>query len=138
MADEQDSASLLGNVAEFADAFFLELGIADGENLVHNEDFRVKMGGDGEGQADGHAAGITLNGGVEELLHFGESDNLVEPAVDIRLFHAEDGAVHVDVFAACEIGVEAGADFEQGPPASVDDGFARGGFGDTAEDFQER
>jgi len=40
------------------------------------------VGGDGEGQADVHAAGVVLDRGVDEALHFGKGDDLVEAAVD--------------------------------------------------------
>ena len=84
-----------------------------------------------------HAAGVALDGGVDELLDAGEVDDLVEFAVDFGARHAEDGAVEVDVFAAGEFGVEAGADFEQGADAAVDFDVAGGGRGDAGEDLEQ-
>ena len=68
----------------------------------------------------------------------GEVDDLVELAVDLGLFHAEDRAVEVDVFAAGQFGVEAGADFEEGADAAAHPDFAFGRLGDAAEDLEER
>jgi hypothetical protein len=47
--------------------FFWKAGVADGEDFVDDEDFRLEVGGDGEGEADVHAAGVALDGGVEEF-----------------------------------------------------------------------
>ena len=55
-----------------------------------------------------------------------------------RLRHAQDRAVHVDVFAAGQLGVEAGADLQQAGDPAADDGPAGGRFGDAAEDLQQR
>ena len=78
------------------------------------------MGGDGEGEADVHARGVALDRGVEEFLDLGEGDDLVEFAADLGAGHAEDGAVQVDVLAAGQFGVKAGADFEQAGDPAVD------------------
>ena len=49
--------------------------------------------------------------------------------------HPEDGAIEEDVFASGELGVEAGADFEEGPDASVELHRAFGGLCDPAEEL---
>ena len=56
---------------------------------------------------------VALDRRVEEPLDLGEGDDLVELARDLGARHAEDGAVEVDVLAAGQLGVKAGADFEQ-------------------------
>ena len=48
----------------------------------------------------------------------GEGHDFVEFVVDF-VAHAEDAAAYVDVFAAGEFGVKAGADFEQAADAPV-------------------
>ena len=110
----------LRDVLHLAQALLLELRIAHGQHLVHDEDFRFQVGGHGEGQAHVHAGGVAFDRGVDELLDFGEGDDLVELLRDLGLGHAEDGAVEEDVFAAGEFGVEAGADFEQAGDAALD------------------
>src|SRR5665213_4072642 len=91
-----------------------------------------------EGKADIHAGGIVLDGGVEKLLDLGEGDDLVEFAFDLGVFHAEDGAVHVDVFAAAEFGVKSGADFQQRGDTTAKAGDAFGRLGDPAEKLEQR
>src|SRR5262249_34342913 len=101
------------------------------------EDLGLQVRRHGEGQPDVHAGGIALDGRVEEFLDLGEGDDLVELAVDLGLAHAEDGAVHVDVLAARELGVEAGADLQEGGEAAAEPRRAGGGLDDAAEDLQE-
>ena len=43
VADEKNGAALAAHVFHLAEAFGLELGVADGQHLVHDEDFRVQV-----------------------------------------------------------------------------------------------
>ena len=138
MADENDGAAVAGYVTHFAQAFFLEGGVAYGQDFVYQEDFGLEVGCYGEGQAHLHAAAVMLERGVQEALDFGEGHDFVEFAVYFGFAHAENGAAHVDVFAAGEFGMKAGADFEEAADASVNFGVAFGGSGNAGEDFQQR
>ena len=82
-----------------------------------------------------HPARVVLHGGVEEGFDAGEGDDLVEFAVDFLAPHAEEAAVEVDVFAAGEVGMEAGANLEERADAAEDVGPAGGGLRDAREDF---
>src|SRR5579863_8242638 len=138
MRDENDGAALVGDFAHFAEAFFLEGDVADGEDFVDEEDFGFEVCGDGEGEADVHAGGVVFHGGIDESFDFGEGDDLVELAGDLAASHAEDGAVEEDVLAAGELVMEAGADFEEAADAAVNGGLADGGLGDARQNLQER
>ena len=61
------------------EALLLELGVADREHLVDEQDLGLEVRGDRERQAHVHAARVALHGRVEELLEPGELDDLVEP-----------------------------------------------------------
>src|SRR5271165_1914071 len=137
VGDEDHGTAGAGHVAHFAEAFFLEIYVADGQDFVDEEDFGFEVGGDGEGQADVHAGGVVLYGRVDEFFEFGEGYDFVEFAGDVALAHAQDGAGEESVFAAGEFGVEAGADFEEAADAAVDGGVAGGGAGDAGEDFEQ-
>ena len=137
MADEDYCATGAGDVAHFAQAFFLEVDVADSKDFIDEEDFRLEMGGDGEGQADVHAGGVVLDGSVNEFFKLGEGDDFVEFAVDFALAHAEDSAGEEGVFAAGELAVEAGADFEEATNASMNLRPSGGRFCNAREDFQE-
>src|SRR5260221_8567 len=45
MANEDDGAAGAGHVAHFAQAFFLKIDVADGQDFIHEKDFRLEMGG---------------------------------------------------------------------------------------------
>ena len=47
---------LLRHVLHLAQALLLELGVADRQHFVHDQDLRVQVRGDGERQADVHPA----------------------------------------------------------------------------------
>ena len=103
-----------------------------------SKDLGDKVGGDGEGEADVHPARIPLDGCVDERLDLGERDDLVEVPPDLRLLHAEDSAVEIDVLASGQLRVEAGSHLEQRADPTVDDGGALGRLGDAREDLEQR
>ena len=138
MTHEQHGSALsFADVLHFADGFLLEFGVADGEDFVDDEDFGVEVGGDGETQPHHHAAAVTLHRGVDIAFAAAEVDYLVELAVNLVAFHAEDAAVHVDVFAAGEFRVEAGAYLEERGYAATGVDAAGGGGGDAAEELEQ-
>ena len=56
VADEQNGPAVAGDLANAAEAFFLELGVADAEDFIDDQNFRIEMRRDGEGKAHIHAA----------------------------------------------------------------------------------
>ena len=120
VADEEHGPARVRDVAHLAQALPLELGVADGEDLVDEQDLRLEVRRDGERQPHVHAAGVVLDRRVDEPLDLGEGDDLVELARDLRPAHAEDRAVEVDVLAPGQLGVEAGADLEQRADPAAD------------------
>ena len=80
MADEDHGAAFTLDVGHAAEALALELGVADGKDLIDDEDVRLEMGGHREGQSKVHARRVPLDRGVEELSEAGELDDLVEPS----------------------------------------------------------
>ena len=55
-----------------------------------------------------------------KLADFGERCDVLVALVDLAGGEAQNGAVEIDVVAAAEFGIEAGAQFEQGGDAAVD------------------
>src|SRR5579862_8188747 len=138
MRDEQDSTAATAYVLHLSDALSLEVSVADGQDLVNNQDFRVQVRGDGERQPHIHPAAVTLNRRVDKLLDPRESDDGVKTAADLRLAHPQDRAIEEDVFAAGQLGVEPGADFQQAPDAAIQVDLAGRRLGNAAEDLQQR
>lgn len=66
---------------EFCDAveaLVAEPDIADGEDLVDEQDIRFHLGSDGEAEADFHAGGVVLDRHVQEVADIGEVDDGIE------------------------------------------------------------
>ena len=126
------------DLAHLAEALALEGRVADREHLVDDQDLRLEVRGDGEREAELHAARVALDGRVDEPLDLRELDDLVELALDLPPLHAEDRAVEEDVLAPGQVGVEARADLEQRSGAAPHACLARRRVGDAREDLQER
>ena len=137
VADEEHGATLAGHFPHFAQAFALERGVPHGQHFVHQQDFRLQVRGHGKGQAQVHPAGVELDRGVDELLHFGKGHDFVELPVDFGPAHAQDGAAQVDVLPAGQLRVKARAHFQQGTHAAVKFRVALGGPGDPGENLEQ-
>src|SRR6516164_9730251 len=97
MAHKNDRSSFASYITHLAQAFLLKGNVPDGKNLVNEEDFRLEMGGDGEGQPDVHAAGVMLDGRVDEFVDFGEGYDFVELPVDLPLAHPKDRSAQIRI-----------------------------------------
>ena len=95
------------------------------------------MGGDGKGQAQVHAAGIALDGGIDKFLNLGKSYDLVKFLIDFNALHAQDRTVQVNIFTPAEFGMKAGANFEQRADPPVDFRHSRGRFGNTRKNLEQ-
>ena len=128
----------VAHVPHLAEALALELGVADGQDLVDDQDLRLQVRGDGERQPHLHPAAVALHRRVEELLHAANSTISSNFRSISRLRMPEDRAVQVDVLAAGQLGVEAGADLEQAADAAADVDAPLRRLGDPREDLQQR
>ena len=120
------------------EAAALELGVADGEHLVDEQDLRLELCGDREGEANGHPARVPLDRRVDEALDAGELHDLGELPGDLATLHAEHRAVQVDVLAPGQLRMEAGADLEQAAHAPADLRPPLGRGRDPRQDLQQR
>src|SRR4029453_18218529 len=128
VGDEQDGAAALLELGDLVQALALEGLVADGQDLVDEQD----VGADVErpGETEGHvlARAVVLDLVVDERLELGEGDDVVEVALGLAAAQAEDGRVQVDVLAAGELAVEAGPQLQQGgdPAPDLDRAGGRG------------
>ena len=97
VADEQHGAPALRHLVHLAEAAALEGRVAHREHLVDHQDLRREVSGDGKGQPHAHARRVVLDGGVEELLHLREVEDLVEARLHLAAAHPEQRAVQEDV-----------------------------------------
>ena len=125
MGHDQDRLAVVLELADPLHALGLERLVADGDDLVDQQDVGIHVDRDGEAEADVHARGVVADRVVDEVFDTGEGNDVVELAVDLPGGEPEDRPVEVDVLAAREVGVEAGADLEQGADAALDDDLPR-------------
>src|SRR5271157_6511863 len=128
---------MTSDILHLPQALLLELGVADGQHLIDDQDFGIEIRRDRECQPYVHAAAEALDRSVEKFLDAREIDDLVELLFDLPPRHAEDAAVEKDVLAAGELGMEPGADFQQAgnTPANLD--LAGRRPGDPRQDLQQ-
>src|SRR5574339_503276 len=120
MADEQYCPALLCHIAHFAKAFFLEVYVANGQYFIDDEDFRFQVSSDGKGETHIHAAGITLDRRINEVLDFGKSDNLIELPPYLGLFHAENGPIEINILPPGKLAIKARTHLQQRTYMTVD------------------
>src|SRR5262245_25124000 len=135
---EQHRPSVPRHIAHLAKALLLKRRVANGEDLVDDQNLWFQVCRHGKGQASVHAAGVMLDRGLQEPSDLGEGDDVVEPALDLAPLHPEDGAIQIDVLPASELRVEAGADLQQAADAAGYLDLALGRLGDAREDLEQR
>ena len=96
--------------------------VADREDLVEQQHVGLDVRGDREAEAHVHPGRVRAHRQVDELLELRERDDLVHHLAHPRTRQAVDRAVEVDVLAAGEVRMEAGAELEQrrDAPARLD------------------
>src|SRR5689334_2994691 len=85
-----------------------------------------------------HAAAVSFDWRVDELLDFRETDDLLKLSLDLFARHAEYRAVEKNVFASTQFRMKAGADFEQARDPTVKLNASFRGFDDARQDLQQR
>ena len=96
------------------------------------------MGADSDrkGEADLHTGGVVFELLVLEGGELGKVPDVVVHGFHLVIAEAEEGAVHVDVFAAGEFGIKADAELDEGDEGAVDDDVALFGVIDAGKDFE--
>src|SRR5215204_4496517 len=120
------------------EALLLKLCVTHCEHFIDDEYLWLQMYGNCKRQTHIHAAGVTFDGRINELIYFVEGDYLIEFSLDLHFLHAENRAVEVDVFASGQFRMEAGTDFEERANAAAYFNFAFSRGGDARKDFQQR
>src|SRR4029453_17905191 len=128
VGDEQDGAAALLELGDLVQALALERLVADGQDLVDEQDVRADVDGPGEPEPAVLPGAGRLDLVVDERLELGEGDDVVEVALGLAAAQAEDGRVQVDVLAAGELAVEPGPQLQQGrdPAPDLDRAGGRG------------
>ena len=121
VADEDDRASAARDLADLAEAFLLKLGVAHRENLVDEQNLRLEVRRDREGETEIHPARVPLHRRVEEGARSPAKATISSKLrCDLAARHADDHAVQVDVLATGELGMEARPDLQQRSHAAAE------------------
>jgi len=110
MAYKKNRPAMAGDILHFAQAFFLEFRVSDGQNLVHDQNLGLQMRRDGEREPHIHPGAIPLHRRVDIPRTAGELDNLIELPRNLGLPHAQDRAVQKDVLPPRQFRMEPRAD----------------------------
>ncbi len=138
VGDEDDRATALLELEDLPEALALELLVAHGEDLVQQQHVDLEMRGDRETEPHVHPRRVRAHRDVDEALQLREGDDLVHVPPDVLALEAENGAVQVDVLAARELRVEAGAELEQRADAALDGNGAGGRLDDPRDEPEQR
>ncbi len=120
MGDEHDRLAFVVPARELAEAAVLEGAVADGERLVDEQDVRVGLDADGEGETGAHTRREVAKGHLTEARDAGELEHRLGPRLDPGPLDAEHDAAEGDVGARREVGVEADAELDHRSDASAD------------------
>ena len=110
---EHHRKALLNLGDDVPKAFALKRLVADGQNLVHQQDVGAQVGGNREPKPDQHSGGVGLNRGIDEVAQLRERDDVVDPLFSLGPAHAVQRRAHVDVLPPRELAAETGPELDQ-------------------------
>ena len=119
MRAEQDGRAALLDFHDAVKRAPSKSAITNRQGFVDDQHIRVNAGGDGKRQAHMHAAGIGLDRLIDVHTDVGEGNDLVDFLVDLALGQTQRGSVEIDIFATCEVKIEARTEFEQGSNSAM-------------------
>src|SRR4030095_9305786 len=101
------------------EALVLEIGISDGQRLVHDQDVRTNRGGHAECEAHLHSARVRANGLIDVIADLGERFDRTHQRRKALCGYPQDVSCHVDILAPGELRVKTDAELEQGRDAPI-------------------
>jgi hypothetical protein len=136
--DEQDGQTALCFFRHALQTTLLKRDIANGQDLIGEQNVGLHVDRHREREAQVHAARIMLQRIIEKVLDGRELNDVVHPVEHFATRNPVHRRVHQDILARTEVGVESRAELEQGhdPPASGDAAFGRSGH--ARDDLEER
>ncbi len=128
VADQQDRSAIVLELFQPREAFGLELGVADRQGFIDDQQLRMHLRLHRERQAHHHAAGIAADRLVDERTDVGEGENAIEAGIHLVLAQAQDRGIQIDVLAPGEFGIEAASQLQQcrHTPLHLDAALGRG------------
>ena len=115
-----------------------ERRVADRQHFVDEHDVGVAVDRDAEAEARVEAGRVALHRRVDQPLDVGEADDGVELAIDLLARQAEQAGAEVDVLAAGQLGMKAGAELDQRHDVAGDAHRAARRPGHARDQLQQR
>ena len=125
VAHHDDGPALALELLHVVEALALECCVAHRQHLVDEQHVGLDVHRHREPESHVHARGVELDLVVDEVLELGEGHDVVEALLDLGTGEPEQRAVQVDVVAARELGLEAGAELEHRGEAAPHPDLAR-------------
>ena len=129
MRDEHDGLALLQEPLDRVDAALLEIGIADGEDLVEEQDIRREICRNRKPQPHVHAGGVVLDRNVDEVFESRIAHDVVIDGFRLRTAQSVNSGIQEHVLAAGQLPMKADAQLDHGRDLRVPgDEQASGGW----------
>ena len=78
MTDDNEALTLVAQLADPVETLVLEWLITDSQDLIDEEDIRISVHGNREGQTQEHSRGVELHLIVNEIFDLAEGDDPIE------------------------------------------------------------
>ena len=115
-----------------------ERRVADRQHFVDQHDVGVAVDRDAEAEPRVEARRVALHRRVDQPLDIGKLHDRVELAIDLLARQAEQAGAEVDVLAAGQLGMKAGAELDQRHDVAGDAHLAAGRPGHARDQLQQR
>ena len=135
MGYHQDRGALLADLLHAAVALGLEKYVAYGQCLIHDQDLRLHIDGQGKCQTDEHTAGIGLHRLVDKISDIRKIQDFLKLCIHFLLGKAHHGAVHVDIFNSRVVHIETSTQLQKGGDHAIDLHLSRGRRQDSGNDL---
>jgi hypothetical protein len=135
---QHDGLAAPSELADLVEALAGEGLVTHRQHLVDQQDVRVDVDGHREAQARVHARRVGLDGRVDEALQLGEGHDVVEALLHLPAGETQHDPVDGDVLAPADLGMEAGAQLDEGRDAAAHHQAAARGPRDAGHQLQQR
>ena len=119
MADKQEGCAVFQQLGNPPVAFFLEPEVTHRQHLVHHQNIRLYDRCYGKAQPGDHTGGIVFQGDIDKIVQFRKIYNFLKMQVHKLTVMAQNCAVYIDIFPACQFQVKPRSKLNQGSNGSL-------------------
>src|SRR4029077_1592620 len=100
MADKQNPPPMTGNFFYFSKALFLKFRVSYCQNFINDKNIRLKVGRNGKGQTNIHAATIALYRCIKKFLNLSKRNYFIKSYFYFTLAHSQYRPIKENIFPA--------------------------------------